>query len=150
MKYLLILLAPLFVGAQENKEIKADKGWLTDYTSALSEAKRENTNILLYFTGSDWCAPCKRLKHDLFLTEEFKALSKGYVLLYIDIPMNADLLSKEQLAHNKALLLKFNKKGVFPLLKVLDKEEKELDEVSGYNMNGEITVHLELLRKNMN
>lgn len=148
MKYLVLFFLPFLLGAQENTVEQADIQWFVNYTEAITESKKKNKNILVYFTGSDWCAPCKKLKQDLFLTEEFKTLSEDYVLLYIDIPMNKKLLSSEQMAHNKALLPKLNKKGVFPLLKILDGDEKELDELSGYSMNGEISYHLELLKKN--
>ncbi len=147
MKQLLIsLLFPLILCAQKPVE-QGDIQWLTDYDTAISASKKAKKNVLVYFTGSDWCAPCKKLKQDFFETEEFRTLSKGYILLYVDIPMNKELISVEQLAHNKALLSKLNKKGVFPLLKVLNSREKELDELSGYSMNGEIGNHLQLLKK---
>ena len=147
MKYLFVLLFPILLGAQENTIVQDNLQWYINYSDAVSESNKVKKNILVYFTGSDWCAPCKKLKKDLFLTDAFKTLSRDYVLLYVDIPMNKGLLSAEQMAHNKGLLPKLNKKGVFPLLKVLNSEEKELDELSGYSMNGKIGQHLELLKK---
>ena len=89
----------------------------------------------------------KMLKKDLFESADFMALADKYVLLYIDIPMNRDLLTVEQLQHNKELSSKLNKKGAVPLLKILDKNGKELDMYSGYSMNGETRYHLDLLEK---
>jgi thiol-disulfide isomerase/thioredoxin len=120
---------------------------LTDYENALNEAKKESKNVLVYFTGSDWCPPCKMLKTDLFDSAEFKALSEEYVLLYVDMPRNSELLSPEQMAHNKEVMGKYNKKGVFPLLKIVNAKGNALDEYSGYSMNGEIQYHMELLNK---
>ena len=145
---LLFLLLPIIGFSQSDKISVADINWHLNYDKALKESKEENKNILVYFTGSDWCAPCKKLKTDFFETDDFKAASEEYVLLYVDIPMNKDLLTSDQLAHNKALLPRLNKKNVFPLFTVVDPKERQLDKMSGYNMTGEIRYHLEFMEKN--
>lgn len=148
MKHLLLFLfLPFFMSAQADFASVADSQWLTNYDTAIQYAEKTNKNVLIYFTGSDWCPPCKMLKTDLFDSAEFMALSDKYVLLYIDIPMNKDILSAEQLQHNKDITSKLNKKGSVPLLKILDKNGKELDKYSGYSMNGETSYHLDLIRK---
>jgi hypothetical protein len=75
------------------------------------------------------------------------AISENYVLLYVDIPMNKDIISAEQLKHNKELASRLNKKGSVPMLKILSAKGKELDKYSGYSMNGEVQYHLKLLKK---
>ena len=146
-KLLLLLILPIFISAQADKTVVEQSKWLTNYDSALKKASKKDKNILVFFTGSDWCAPCKMLKKDLFETDDFKTVSEKYVLLYIDIPRNKSILSKKQLQHNKELNAKLNKKGSVPLLKILNPKGKELDQYSGYSMNGEIKYHLNLLRK---
>ncbi|WP_405381895.1 thioredoxin family protein [Maribacter sp. LLG6340-A2] len=149
MKHLFVLLLlPFFIAAQADKSVTENTKWLTDYNTALSKAKKQDKNILLYFTGSDWCPPCKMLKQDLFETNDFKTLSGNYILLYVDIPRNKDLLTPKQLAHNKELLVKYNTRKVFPLLKVLNAKGKELDKLSGYSMNGVVDSHINLLQRN--
>ncbi len=162
-KTILLLCAPVLLFAQGPNEmvnlpevisnnrtetvLEEGEGWLKNYEEALADAKKENRNILVYFTGSDWCPPCKMLKKDLFDTDKFKSVSSNYTLLYIDIPRNRDLLSHEQMKHNSDLLAKINKKGVFPLLVILNEKGAQLDQYSGYSMNGEIQYHLDLLEK---
>lgn len=141
------MVFPILLAAQAEKSAVSDSAWLTDYEIALKKASKEKKNILVYFTGSDWCAPCKMLKKDLFETTEFQQISNDYVLLYIDIPMNKDLLSSKQLEHNKKLWAKMNSKGAVPLLKILNAKGQELDSYSGYSMNGEVRYHLDLLKK---
>lgn len=148
MKTLVYIFFILLLPFTKSEEVTTDVNWQTDYKKVLKVAKKEKKNVLIYFTGSDWCPPCKMLKKDLFETSEFKELSKDYVLLYIDIPRNKDLLTKEQLAQNKALLPKYNKKGVFPLLVALSSNGVLLDDYSGYSMNGEVRYHLEFLERN--
>ncbi|MEO0526546.1 MAG: thioredoxin family protein [Bacteroidota bacterium] len=148
MKRLLIfILFPILVNAQANLKTSYKADWLTDYDLAVEKADEAGKNVLVYFTGSDWCPPCKMLKADLFETDEFQSLSQNYVLLYIDIPRNQDLISEGQMKHNKELMYKLNRKGVFPMIKILNPKGKELDEISGYSMNGEIKYHLEVLKK---
>ena len=148
MKHLLLLLIlPITMIAQAEKYAVKSSEWLTDYDKAIAKADSSNKNVLIYFTGSDWCPPCKSLKTDLFDSAEFAALSNQYVLLYIDIPMNRDLLSTEQLSHNKELSSRLNKKGSVPLIKILSGEGKELGKYAGYSMNGDTRYHLELLEK---
>lgn len=146
-KLILLLILPAFITAQAEMSTIMENTWLTDYDTALAKAEKENKNVLVYFTGSDWCAPCKMLKKDLFETTAFQEISNDYVMLYIDIPMNRDIISAEQLQHNKEVSAKLNRKGAVPLLIILNAKGKELDSYSGYSMNGEVRYHLELLQK---
>ena len=142
-----LILVPLFFNAQIHTDVERESKWLTDFDKALKLAKKEEKNVMVYFTGSDWCPPCKKLKTDLFDSEAFKELSDNYILLYVDIPRNKDLLTPGQIQHNNTLFKKYNKKGVFPLIKIVNAKGNELDEYSGYSMNGEISYHLNLLNK---
>lgn len=148
MKHLLIfLILPVLTFAQADKSVVTSNEWLTSYEAAMNTAEQTDKNVLIYFTGSDWCPPCKMLKTDFFDSAEFAAISQNYVLLYIDIPMNKDLLTPEQLAHNKELSSKLNQKGSVPLIKIVDENGKLLDKYAGYIMNGDISDHVELLEK---
>ncbi|MBM1107393.1 thioredoxin family protein [Aurantibacter crassamenti] len=150
MKYaILLILMPLLTFGQLDNDTNDFSNWQTDYDIAISQAKNENKNLIVYFTGSDWCGPCKMLKKDLFAKDEFKTITESFVMLYVDIPRSVDILAPEQMQNNKELLKKLNKKGVFPYFKILSPKEKVLDEYSGYNMNGEINYHLEFFRKNI-
>ncbi|MFS4415669.1 thioredoxin family protein [Maribacter sp. 2307ULW6-5] len=142
------LLIPLALLAQAPEATKNSNDWNYDLEKALLKAKKKDKKVLLYFTGSDWCMPCKQLKKDFFDTPTFQEISEPYVLVYVDFPRNQDLLSTKQRQHNQEVIAKHNKKGVFPLLKVLDDRGKTLDEYSGYAMNGDVRYHVDLLEKN--
>jgi len=143
----ILLLFPILVCSQSETS-NEDLAWSTNYDNALQKAQNEQKNLLVYFTGSDWCPPCKKLKKDFFETEEFKALSGEYVLLYVDLPRGRNLISSDQLMHNQKVLAKLNKRGVFPLITILTGKEKVLDELSGYNMAGDTNKHLKFIEKN--
>ncbi len=146
-KVILLLLFPVFLAAQSHTSHKSDYDWLTNYDMAIKKAKKTDKNILMFFTGSDWCPPCVSLKKDLLDTPKFKSYADKYVLLYIDIPRNKDLLTADQLADNKKLASKYNKKGSVPMMKVVNEKGHELGAMSGYSMNGEISYHTKFLAK---
>lgn len=146
--FFLLLLFPFLVHAQNNSADIKETDWLTDYANAQEVAKKTNSNILMYFTGSDWCSPCKALKKDLFDTNQFKEVAKDYVLLYVDLPRKKELLSAEEMKQNKALLSQWNKKGIFPLISLVSTEEKELASLSGYGSKVDVEKYLDFLRKN--
>ena len=148
MKSLIYIFSFFFLFPSIETETMSKIEWQTDYESVLEQAKKDKKNVLVFFTGSDWCPPCIQLKKDLFETEEFKEVSSEYVLLYVDFPRNKDLLTPEQYAQNKSLITKYNKKGVFPLMTVLSSNGVILDDYSGYSMNGVVQYHLEFLKKN--
>ena len=87
----------------------------------------------MYFTGSDWCAPCKMLKKDFWENEEFLAQANDFVLLEVDIPFRMDIVSEEQLQANKKLQAKYNKEKSFPTLLALNSNGKVLDKISAYS-----------------
>ena len=149
MKYFaLLLLFPILVLAQDQRSNTQETGWLTDYNMAQKLAKKTNSNILMYFTGSDWCSPCKALKKDLFDTAKFKEVAKDYVLLYVDLPRKKESLSAEEMKQNKELLSQWNKKGIFPLISLISTEEKEVATLSGYGNKGDVERYLDFLRQN--
>ena len=80
------LLAPLFLAA-----VEPPKGWVTDVAAARELAKKENLPVLVLFSGTDWCPPCKTLRRDVLDTPEFQEMiAKKCVALYIHVPVRAD------------------------------------------------------------
>lgn len=100
--------------------------WQVSYSEALSCAKDQNKPIILVFSGSDWCAPCIKLDREIWQSEEFKKYAdKNYILYKADFPRKKNnKLAEELEKQNKALADLYNPKGHFPLVVVLDKNEK--------------------------
>ena len=57
---------------------KINLDWLDDYDFAKKKAAKENKHILLLFTGSDWCNPCKQLESEILETKIFADYAKKY------------------------------------------------------------------------
>ncbi len=127
-----------------------DKGafWVYDMDQAQEIAENEDKNIMIYFTGSDWCRPCMMLQEDLFKNYKFEQYKKSHVFLYVDIPRNKDLLSDKQKVENYKLLESYNKGKTFPLIVAINKKGKVLDEISGYSSMRDPSYYFSFLKKN--
>ncbi len=108
--------------------------WLNDFDRAREVAKENNKMILLNFSGSDWCAPCIKMKRDVFDNAEFQTYASGnLVLVRADFPrLKKNQLDAEQKAHNEKLAEKYNPHGKFPLTLLLDAEGKVIAEWDGF------------------
>jgi thioredoxin-related protein len=107
--------------------------WKTDFSKAQSEAKQTHKQMLLSFSGSDWCGPCIRLHKEIFGSEEFqKYAAENLVLVNADFPrLKKNQLPKEQVKQNEALAEKYNKTGKFPFTVLLDENGNVVKEWEG-------------------
>ncbi|WP_339834502.1 thioredoxin family protein [uncultured Flavobacterium sp.] len=121
---IICLLVTSFVSAQD---------WKTSLDDAKTEAKKETKNIILVFSGSDWCAPCIKLDRSIWQSDAFKkASAENWILLKADFPKKkANALSEEQTKINQELAEIYNPEGSFPKVVILDNEGKVLG-IMGY------------------
>lgn len=132
-KYVSVLLLFLTISVS----VAAQDAWLTNYDEAIKKASAESKPVLISFAGSDWCKPCIKLTREVFESEQFMAYAKdNLVLLLLDFPrLKKNKLPKEQQEHNDKLAARFNKTGEFPLVVVIDPQEKLLAK-TGYQPGG--------------
>lgn len=121
---------------KDQKEHPAEHGaWGTDHAAAMAAAKKEKKPVLLLFTGSDWCPPCKKLHAEVFASDEFKAWAKDkVVLLELDFPRNKEQPA-ELAKQNKELQKEFKVSG-YPTVIFVDAKGKKLHSSSGYGGEG--------------
>ena len=137
--FMILLAAPAF-----------SQDWLLDYDTAISEAKASDKPVLIFFTGSDWCPPCKMTTREVYDKEEFKEFAdQELVLVLADFPKRKqNQLSKAQKQKNNALAAEFGVRG-FPTSILLDNEGKELGRWVGYDPAG-LDGYLRKFRKAAN
>ena len=102
--------------------------WQTNFETTKALAHNQNKTIVLVFMGSDWCAPCMKLEKEIWSSEEFKAYAQNHFIMHkADFPRKKkNKADAEQVKHNKALAEKYNTKGYFPYVALLDKNGKVL------------------------
>lgn len=126
----------------------ADDAWGTDLAKAQETAKKEKKMVLLDFTGSDWCPPCKAIHAKVLTSPEFSAFAKSnLVLVELDFPKTKE--QPEALkAANKELAKKYEIRG-FPTIIVLDADGKEVFRKVGYGGTSaaDYVAELEKLKK---
>lgn len=131
------LLSPLATTAQETPS-PADvepttnkKVWGKDIPSAIAQAKETNKAVLVVFTGSDWCPPCKMLKQNVFDNAAFAPYAEeNFILVEIDIP-NGDYISEVQKTANRELAKQYKIQG-FPTNLILTQDGIVLGGFIGY------------------
>ena len=103
----LCAIAFVFICGQKTWAVPA--GWTVDFVAAKKEAAQGNHDLLLKFTGSDWCIPCKQLQQGVFEKPVFKAdAAKWLKLVYVDYPRKKGVQTPPTVAQNKALMKLFS------------------------------------------
>ena len=105
----IIFLTSLQLFAQ--KAAKEDIVWHTDLNKAIELSKKENKPMMLFFTGSDWCGWCVKLKKEVFSQNEFKQWAQDNVILVeVDFPKTT-AQSEELKTQNRMLQQQFAVRG---------------------------------------
>jgi len=108
------------------------QNWQTNFEEAKKQAQASNKNIILVFSGSDWCAPCIKLDKEIFKSEEFISYSNDhFILLKADFPRKKqNAISEPQQSQNRQLAEIYNKNGFFPFIVTLSPIGKVLGQMS--------------------
>lgn len=133
MTLLRLLLILLFTALPA---LAAYEGWMTDLEAARARAAAENKRLVVEFTGSTWCPPCKALHTEVLTSAEFRNWSQDKVLVMLDFP-RAGERTAEKVATNPTLAKLMQLKndfdvGGFPTLFVLDPSGRVIAEQVGY------------------
>lgn len=108
--------------------------WMGDFSEAQKLAKASHKQILINFSGSDWCGPCIRLRKEILESESFqKYASNNLLLVRADFPrQKKNQLPKEQVKLNESLAEVYNKDGKFPYTVLVDENGKVLKSWDGF------------------
>ena len=112
---------------------QADDCWVVDFEKAKAQAAKEGKSILMEFTGSDWCPPCKALHKNVLIKDVFKTeMPKSFVLLKLDSPRDKSKQTPEEIEQYKVLSAKYGVKGV-PTIFLADAKGRPYYETVGYS-----------------
>ena len=112
---------------------QAADGWLVDFEKAKAQAAKEEKSILMEFTGSDWCPPCKALAKNVLTQDVFKTeMPKNFVLLKLDSPRDKSKQTPEEIEQYKVLAAKYSIQGV-PTIFLADAKGRPYYQTVGYS-----------------
>jgi thiol-disulfide isomerase/thioredoxin len=113
----------------------APEGWTSDFEAAKKQAAAEKKDLLIDFTGSDWCGWCIKLKKEVFDQQAFKdGVKDKFVLVEIDFPQDESKLTPEIKAQNEKLQEKYGVQG-FPTIILADESGRPYA-TTGYEKGG--------------
>ena len=108
--------------------------WTTDVAGALKRAAKEKKDVLMDFTGSDWCGWCIKLDSEVFSQPAFiKEAPKQFVLVKLDFPQRTKLPAALQ-KQNQEWLEKFGVRG-YPTIVLTDAKGRPYAK-TGYKEGG--------------
>jgi thioredoxin-related protein len=123
----------------------AGEGWVTDFEVAKKSAAEGKKDLLIDFTGSDWCGWCIKLNEEVFDHAPFKKGTQDkFVLVELDFPQKKELDAKLK-EQNEALQQKYQVQG-FPTILLCDATGKPYAK-TGYQPGGpeKYVAHLDEL-----
>lgn len=142
-----LLLTATFGWALASSLLADDKLWVNEFEKAKQTAATEGKDLLMDFTGSDWCSWCIKLHKEVFDLDAFKtAAPKNFVLVELDYPQDKSKLSKEVQEQNTKLQQQFSIQG-YPTILLADASGRPYAQ-TGYQAGGaeEYLKHLDELR----
>jgi thioredoxin-related protein len=125
----------------------AGEGWTSDFAAAKKQAAEAGHDLLVDFTGSDWCGWCIKLNEEVFQHEPFKdGVKDKFVLVELDFPRDKEKISAEVAEQNALLQEKYGVRG-FPTILLTDAEGRPYAR-TGYRPGGpaDYVAHLDELR----
>ena len=123
------------------------EGWSSDYAAAKKQAAESKKDLLIDFTGSDWCGWCIKLNDEVFKHDAFKTgVKDSFVLVELDFPKDKSKLSEATQKQNAELGEKYAVQG-YPSIVLCDAEGRPYA-TTGYQKGGpeKYVEHLNELR----
>jgi len=123
--------------------------WIADFDQAVKVAEREGKDLLVDFTGSDWCKWCITLDEEVFVHDEFLSYARDkYVLVALDFPRDEAIKAQVPNPERNDELMREHGVQGFPTI-LLMTAEGDVYGQTGYQPGGpaKYVAHLTELRE---
>ncbi|MFK7819578.1 MAG: thioredoxin fold domain-containing protein [Planctomycetaceae bacterium] len=109
--------------------------WLDNVSKAMKQARAQDKDLLLNFTGSDWCHWCEVLEEEVFSDQQFgKKASEEFVFVTLDFPVDQSKQDPWLAKQNHEWMQRLAVDG-FPTVVLLDAEGRPYAK-TGYQKGG--------------
>ena len=120
-----LLLLTLYLAC--NVYVKAQV--LQDPDKAFALAQQTGKNIMLVFSGSDWCIPCIQFEKKILSDSSFLHFANdNLILLEADFPQRKKITTSLRQQYD-SLAAAFNPNGAFPRVVLLSPEKKLMAQI---------------------
>lgn len=103
----------------------------TNWIKTKEIAKKEDKQILVILTGSEWCAPCKKMDERVIKNPTFKTYAQSNLVLFtVDIPKGVIDLNSKIYKDYRTFEKKY-KTNAMPALVLVDKNGIKIKNLKG-------------------
>lgn len=112
--------------------VPAAAQWQHRFADATAQAAESGRDVLLVFTGSDWCVPCKQLHDKVLATDGFLAgAATDFVLVELDYPRKKGGQEEWLVEQNNTLRDRYQPNG-YPTVMLVDPAGQPFASFTGY------------------
>ena len=143
-----LLCAVTWIALGSFHAIAADAEWIQDMAAAKELAAKSKKDLLMDFTGSDWCGWCIKLDEEVFSKDAFKnVVPNDFVLVKLDYPKDESKVTPEIKTQNEGLQKQYAVGG-YPTIILADANGRPYAK-TGYQEGGpeKYVEHLATLRQ---
>lgn len=134
----LLAVGLLLAGATTATAQEQESVWFADFDLATAAAKEQGKDLLVDFTGSDWCHWCIKLDEQIFEHEEFlNPVQKKFVLLKLDYPNGEEAKAAVPSPERNAELAAKYKVGGYPTILLMTAEGEVFGQTGYQDMTPE-------------
>lgn len=112
--------------------------WLQDIEKAKTQAAQEKKDLMLVFSGSDWCPPCIQFDREVISQPAFQQqMMQQYVPVNLDFPRNPPAIAKVQDSARNTKIQQLYEIDSYPSIVLADAKGRPYSvDSSGYRPGG--------------
>lgn len=113
-----------------NTAMSYSQEWKTNLSEAFREASASGKEVLLLFSVTENCESCAKLEENVLQSNEFLSYANERFIL---VKQDFNAASGADKFDNLLIVEKYNKDGFFPLMVIINKNEKMIGQLGTYN-----------------